>query len=109
MLTLLYADTFAEDASRFSASQATVVTVAQETASSGVQDVCSGSAGAHATCVIIEEYSLGVASSFTQTFSAVRTPAFTITSKSGSGRVAAPFALVAMALTIAGVLYTAVF
>ncbi len=107
MLTLLYIDTFAEDASRFSASQLTIFPDAGETVSSGFQEVCSGAVGAQATCVINQGYSIETTVSFTETFAAVRTPAFTITSTSGSARAAASLAV--MAFAVAGMVYTAVF
>ena len=109
MLILLYVDTFAEDASRFSASQVNILTLPGETVtvSFDMQEVCTGAVGAQATCVVKEKNSLGTVVSFTETFSAVRTPIFTVTSTSGSARQARSASSAVMALAVA-VVYIAI-
>ncbi len=84
-----------------------VLTLPGETVTFDMQEVCTGSVGAQATCVVKEKNSLGTVVSFTETFSAVRTPIFTITSTSGSTRPARTAASVVVALAFV-VVYSAI-
>ncbi|KJA13246.1 hypothetical protein HYPSUDRAFT_49967 [Hypholoma sublateritium FD-334 SS-4] len=96
--------TFAEDASRYSASRGAVLTLPGETVSFGAQIACTGAAAARATCVVDDVNSLGTAVSFTETVAAVRTPDFTITASNSGALTAGPrTAVVVVALAVAAV------
>lgn len=71
----------------------------------GLQMICMGAAGAPATCVdVAMQSATGAIVSVTETFSAVRTPYFTLATASGGTRAAdSHTAAILMALAIGAV------
>jgi len=90
--------TFAEDASLYSASIPSTMTLpgAGGVVSAGQEVVCTGTAGAPVTCVEeVVQSAGGIPEAATVTYSAVRTPIFTI--KSSGARAVVPVALMSLA------------